>query len=451
MEFIKGNLIKITQMFFKTSRLKKNIFSVISVTSFKILTQIFFPPLMIFFWGVDNFGIWVFLISIPSIIQIFNFNLTDASINQMAIYNAQKKYKDSNKIFQNTIVFVLLNILFFSMLLIIFNLVKDFDFTILNQIDVEDLKIILILLFSSVYLKLFESIFTTSLYSIGKINIGNNLEITTDFFAKFLIIFSGIFYNNLIVPALIYFIFNLLRFLFKFYFFIKLNNQLNLSFKYVSKKIIIKLIKLSIGHMSDIWSNLIRHSGVIFIIGIFLNPYMVGYISTVKTLFYFFPTSFFLKINSVTNYEFSNLFGKKKFNSIKKFFFKYIKIILIFILSYFIISILIGPYVYKIWLNNEYQLKTLFLLIIIIDACMFILRQVMISPLTAINKNITLGISDLIFAIIGIMLFFLSFYFENDYIYAFTLVAIFSSLSLVFSLIYSLFYLRNIKKIKKDL
>jgi hypothetical protein len=72
----------------------------------------------------------------------------------------------------------------------------------------------------------------------------------------------------------------------------------------------------------------------------------------------------------------------------------------------------------------------------------------MISPLTAINKNITLGISDLIFAIIGIMLFFLSFYFENDYIYAFTLVAIFSSLSLVFSLIYSLFFF---KKMKKDL
>jgi O-antigen/teichoic acid export membrane protein len=248
------------------------------------------------------------------------------------------------------------------------------------------------------------------------------------------------------VPALIYFIFSLLRFLFKFYFFIKLNNQLNLSFKYVSKKIIMRLIKLSIGHMSDIWANLIRHSGVIFIIGIFLNPYMVGYISTVKTLFYFFPASFFLKINSVSNYEFSNLFGKKKFNSIKKFFFKYIKIILILILSYFIISILIGPYVYKIWLNNEYQLKTLFLLIIIIDASMFILRQVMISPLTAINKNITLGISDFIFAIIGIMLFFLSFYFANNYIYAFTLVAICSTLSLISSIIYSLFFFKNIKK-----
>mgnify|MGYP003966004945 FL=1 len=120
-------------------------------------------------------------------------------------------------------------------------------------------------------------------------------------------------------------------------------------------------------------------------------------------------------------------------------------------MSYFIISILIGPYVYRIWLDNEYQLKTLFLLIIIIDASTFILRQVIISPLSAINKNITLGISDLIFAIIGTMIFFLSFYLANDYIYGFTLVAICSSLSLVFSLIYSLFYLRNIKKIKKDL
>ena len=68
------------------------------------------------------------------------------------------------------------------------------------------------------------------------------------------------------------------------------------------------------------------------------------------------------------------------------------------------------------------------------------------------NKYIQyLIITTLIFAIIGTMIFFLSFYLANDYIYGFTLVAICSSLSLVFSLIYSLFYLRNIKKIKKDL
>lgn len=107
-------------MFLGNSRLKRNIFSSISSQSLKIFIQIFYPPLMIFFWGIENFGIWIFLISIPNIIQIFNFNLTDASVNQMAIYNAQKKHKKSNEIFQNTILFVFLNIIILSLTLLIF-------------------------------------------------------------------------------------------------------------------------------------------------------------------------------------------------------------------------------------------------------------------------------------------------------------------------------------------
>ena len=87
-------------MFLVNSRLKRNIFSSISSQSLKIFIQIFYPPLMIFFWGIENFGIWIFLISIPNIIQIFNFNLTDASVNQMAIYNAQKKHKNQMKFFK---------------------------------------------------------------------------------------------------------------------------------------------------------------------------------------------------------------------------------------------------------------------------------------------------------------------------------------------------------------
>ena len=171
-------------MFLVNSRLKRNIFSSISSQSLKIFIQIFYPPLMIFFWGIENFGIWMFLISIPNIIQIFNFNLTDASVNQMAIYNAQKKYKKSNEIFQNTILFVFLNIIIVSVSLIIFFLLKKFSFSILENINPKEVKIILILLFASIYLKLFESIFSTCLQSIGKIYIGYNLEIAHDFFSK---------------------------------------------------------------------------------------------------------------------------------------------------------------------------------------------------------------------------------------------------------------------------
>ena len=301
-------------MFLFNSRLKRNIFSSISSQSLKIFIQIFYPPLMIFFWGIENFGIWMFLISIPNIIQIFNFNLTDASVNQMAIYNAQKKHKKSNEIFQNTVLFVFLNIIIVSASLIIFFLLKKFSFSILENITPKEVKIILILLFASIYLKLFESIFSTCLQSIGKIYIGYNLEIAHDFFSKSFIIIAGIFYNSLVVAAFIFFLLSCLNFSIKFLFFIKYKNKLKISFELISKKIVLKLIKLSIGHMSDIVANLIKHSGTIFIAGIFLNPYLVGLITTVKTIFYFMPVNLFGKINFALSYEISNLYGKKIIN-----------------------------------------------------------------------------------------------------------------------------------------
>ncbi len=436
-------------MFLVNSRLKRNIFSSISSQSLKIFIQIFYPPLMIFFWGIENFGIWIFLISIPNIIQIFNFNLTDASVNQMAIYNAQKKHTKSNEIFQNTILFVFLNIIILSLTLLIFFFLKKFSFSILENVNFKEVKIILILLFASIYLKLFESIFSTCLQSIGKIYIGYNLEIAHDFFSKSFIIIAGIFYNSLVVAALIFFLLSSLKFFIKFLFFTKYKNKLKISFELISKKIIFKLIKLSIGHMSDIMANLIKHSGTIFIVGVFLSPYIVGLISTVKTLFYFMPVSLFGKINFALGYEVSNLYGKNNLNLIKMILSRYIKITSLLIVGFILFSYFIGPYIYNYWLSNKYELKMIFLLLIAIDSSLFIIRQALITPFAAINKNIYLGISDLIFNTIAICIFFICFYFGQNYIFAFKIFIITSLCSTLISVFFLISFFKNSQKTLK--
>ena len=75
--------------------------------------QIAFAPLMIIFWGVEKFGIWLFLLSIPNILLVFNLNFNGASINEMTMFNSKKNYKKSNEIFQNSIIFTIINIFFF--------------------------------------------------------------------------------------------------------------------------------------------------------------------------------------------------------------------------------------------------------------------------------------------------------------------------------------------------
>ena len=42
------------------NRIKKNLFAKLTSESSQVTLQILYPPLMIYFWGLDKFGIWLF-------------------------------------------------------------------------------------------------------------------------------------------------------------------------------------------------------------------------------------------------------------------------------------------------------------------------------------------------------------------------------------------------------
>ena len=100
------------------NRIKKNLLAKLTSESSQVVTQVLYPPLMILFWGLEQFGIWLFLISLTSMFSMLNFNFTSASLQEMSIYNNQKKYNKVNEIFQNTLGLIIINLLI--LILIIF-------------------------------------------------------------------------------------------------------------------------------------------------------------------------------------------------------------------------------------------------------------------------------------------------------------------------------------------
>ena len=128
---------------------------------------------------------------------------------------------------------------------------------------------------------------------------------------------------------------------------------------------------------------------------------------------------------------------------------RYIKITCLLIVGFVLFSYFIGPYIYNYWLSNKYELKMIFLLLIAIDSSLFIIRQALITPFAAINKNIYLGLSDLIFNTIAICIFFICFYFEQNYIFAFKIFIITSLCSTLMSLFFLISFFKNSKKTLK--
>lgn len=71
----------------------------------KLLIQIFFPPLMIFFWGKEKFDLWLFLFSIPAFISVFQFSIISPVRNHMLSLFKKKKFHEINLYYQNSFFF----------------------------------------------------------------------------------------------------------------------------------------------------------------------------------------------------------------------------------------------------------------------------------------------------------------------------------------------------------
>ena len=443
-------MLKFYKIFFtlranQLKRIKKNIFSGFSSEIMQVFSQIFFAPLMIFFWGIENFGIWVFLLAIPNILTIFNINFTDASVNEMTIFSANKNYKKTNEVFQNSIVIVFFNVSFFLILFSFLYFFNQFESVVLKKISIDEQTIILFLLIITICLNQLETLFTSVLQSLGKIYIIFNTSNIIDLLMKFSIVFSGFFFNSLVYPAVIFLIFHLIRFFVLFYFFLIHKKKIYFSFRYFSLKVIKKLFKLSIGHTAQLMSHVIKHSGVILILGIFYSPYIIGFIATVKTLFYFLPWRFITKLNQIIYYEIANSYAKKKFSLLRGNFYNYLKLILLLLFVFIGISMVAGPFIYELWLKGKYELSFVFLLLIISDLSFSVIRHSIISIFVSINKNLLLGILEIILSLIVMFGFYLTLYFDYSYLVAFSVILLGSVINLIFSFKFLTFFFKKNK------
>ena len=430
----------------QNKRVFKNFTSLISNNISLTILQILFPPLMIMIYGLENFGIWIFLTAIPSILAILNFDLNAAAKTEMSIYFNQNNKKKVNEIFNNSIGLTFIFVVFLILIAALIINFYDFDLNILKDLNPKELNIILVCIFLSFYLNIINSIFKTGITFWGRLDIDIYLEIFFDFFTKILIIIFGLIFNELLFAFIAFLIANLLKITIFYFFFLNYNKYLTLfSFKLISKRQILKLFKLSTPYYFESVTNIIKHSFQIIILGIFFNAQIVGLVSTLKTLFYFLPIRCWGIVSKVVFYEFTKLYAEKKFSLLKKIYIKLLKLGLIFLTIFLFTSILLGEYVYTLWLNNFYNLDYYLLTLIILDVSFFISAGSIAFVNKAVNKFFQINLFQIIINLIIVVISYLFFYYQQSYYFLF----LFNLVGSILILIYSVYFSR--KFIKKNL
>jgi len=431
------NLLKSNFFKFKNKRIIKNFNSQISLNVALTISHIFFPSLMIMIYGLENFGIWIFLTAIPSTVAILNFNLNGASRTEMSIYYNKKDKNKVNEIFNNSIIltfFFVLLLIFLTFIIIKF---YDFNLKILNNLSLSDLKLMLICIFGSFYLNIINTIFKTGITYWGRLDIDTYLEIIFDIFSKILIVILGIIFDDLLFASFALLIASILKIITFYLFFINYNSFLSLfSFKLVSRKQVKKLLKLSIPYYLESLSGIIKNSFQIIILGIFFNANIVGMISTLRTLFYFLPIRVWGVVGKVIFYEFTKLYTEKKFKLFKKLYNNFLKLCFSFVCLFILSSILFGDYIYSFWLSNSYNLSFYLLFIIILDVSFYIVAGSKNLINKSINKFLNISVFSLMIEISIISLSFIIFTFGYSF-YSLFLFNLIGSTMIMFFSIYS--------------
>ena len=374
-------------------RILKNLTSQVSLNVSSAIVQILFPPLMIIFYGLENFGIYIFLVAIPTSLGIFNFNINFAARTEMSLYFNQNKNNEVQKIFINSFFLTLIFIFFLILITVLFINYYDFNLDILRDINSKDLKIILLCIFLSFYIDLISSIFNIGISYKGRLDIVTYLEIFFSILSKILILIFGFFYQNLIYASYALLIISVFRIIIFYFFFLNYNKNLKLfSLKILTKKQILKLLKLSIPYYLVSANNIIKNSFQIIILGIFFNAQVVGTVSTLKTLFYFLPIRIWSVLVKSLMYEFTKFYAEKKMNLLINSYFKLIKIVSITAVIFISISLFFGKFVYNFWINFAYNFDYLLFFLIIMDVSIFALSYYVSIIQRAINKLIKISL-----------------------------------------------------------
>ena len=419
--FIKKILFKIN---YKNNlvRIKKNLNSTIINLTTKGLSNLIYIPLFILFYNTDLFGVWVFLLSIPTFFSGFIPNFVNATTTKKSIsYNSEKKNlitKDfSNLFFLQLTASILFCIICFILLKINF-LEKLKSLELYSEFYINNIFAVLVLVKT---LDIITTPFGSILDYRGNIYINTNLETIFDFLEKFFIILIGISSNDIFKAAMCLLVISLIKLITYIFLCKKVLPIKYFYFNLIKFSSIINIISISKSYYLENFNSKLKENLQTILIGSFFGSNIVGMISSIKTMFYYFPLRFWGTLQKILYYEFLKLHSLNKKLYIKYFLSKLTIIYLILAFIFLIFVFFLGEYLYKIWINNSFNSDFYLILFISIDVVILILA----AKLKILNKSINKFFSITFFSfIIYLLIISCSYFLFNlgfNYLYIFIL------------------------------
>lgn len=356
--------------------LKKNIFRNAGAGIFgkgaMILFRLVQVPLLLSFLGVDNYGRWLVIYSLPSWLSLANLGFGSVASNEMSISVSGGDYERANRLYSTTFALLLALLVFGG---VIVSLIVPFISWEIYLKDIgskhsEIVGAIIILAFNvlfSFYGELFGGRFRAAQKAHQAILISSIRPWVELGMMLLMLTFSTRFDYlafSILISTLIYI-------LTKQYTSYKVIPILTFHFKNIDKRLFASLFKKGVAFQAFPLGNALLFQGTIMIVQIVLGPASVVLFGTARTLIRTISQGMELVNNTIWP-ELSHLFGCGDVDRIRKLHRIAVGISLIISTGGSLVIAIIGPSLYRFWIGKTlelpYHLLLLFLLSVPINA-----------------------------------------------------------------------------------
>ena len=368
-----------------------------------ILIQILSIPLFIKYWGIDIYGDWLILITIPAYLSISDFGFTTISGNLMAMEVARNQRKNALVTFQSTIFLLLIISIIILFITYIFNNITLFNILNVNNINSDYIEKIIYILALYVVINLQNGLIGAALRS-GGFNVTSiwiaNISRLCEFTISIIALIMG---GDPFVVAEVYLIVRIFTFISSLIL-LKMNMPwIKYGIRFLSIKQIKLMIKPSLFFMAFPLSNAIKNQGMISIVGINLGSAMVVGFIAMRTLINGVQQIMGV-INGAIWPEFSKSHGSGdtlKTKNLHR---------LVCGLSFWLSAIaiifiaLFGHGIINIWTNNKIEFDPFFFYTMLLVTIINTIWNTSVVYLASINKHIDISFNLLLTSIISLFI-----------------------------------------------
>lgn len=351
-------------------KIKNRILQSIGAQSFGFLIsigiQILIIPIVLKYWGIEYYGEWLIISSVPSYIAMSDLGFGTATSTEIALLLANNQQEKANTLFNSSFYFILfigiLVLLILSILPFIFPLYETLS---LKLIPEDTFKIAYLLLSLYIFLLLVLTLpqglyRSNGLYARGQYI--SNIFRVFEFISFIIVIIGG---YKIILAATCYLIVRVLYTIFIFYDIHNHSKWLSVKRPNLDKTIIIPLLEPSLSFVAITIGQAILNQGIITVIGMRSNSANVVIYSTLRTLANF-SKQLIGFINNAFWGELSKTYAAQSLSIFKSLLIKLNQINISVTILCSIFLYFFGEHIISIWTGSTLNFDTLFFYLFLI-------------------------------------------------------------------------------------